>query len=60
MTGPYLHNGTIQTLDEMVVLMARHQLGKQVTDQQVADIVAFIQSLTGEIPTAYITPPPLP
>ncbi len=59
-TGPYLHNGSIQTLEEMVVLMARHQLGKQVTDQQVSDIIAFIDSLTGEIPTAYITPPPMP
>lgn len=59
-TAPYLHNGSIQTLDEMVVLMARHQLGKQVTEQQVSDIVAFIGSLTGEIPTAYIAPPPMP
>jgi len=59
-TAPYLHNGSIATLEEMVVLMARHQLGKQVTDQQVADVVAFINSLTGEIPTAYIAPPPMP
>lgn len=59
-TGPYLHDGSIASLEEMVVLMARHQLGKQVTDQQVDDIVAFIQSLTGEIPYEYIAPPPLP
>ncbi len=59
-TAPYLHDGSIQTLEEMVVLMARHQLGKQVTDAQVADIVAFIGSLTGELPTAYIAPPPMP
>jgi cytochrome c peroxidase len=59
-TGPYLHNGSIATLEEMVVLMARHQLGKDVTEQQVADIVAFIKSLTGALPHDYITPPPLP
>ncbi len=59
-TGPYLHDGSIATLEEMVVLMARHQLGKEVTPTQVDDIVAFIHSLTGEIPTAYIAPPPLP
>ncbi|HRW08334.1 MAG TPA: cytochrome c peroxidase [Caldilineaceae bacterium] len=59
-TAPYLHNGSVATLEEMVVLMARHQLGKEVTDTQVADIVAFISSLTGEIPHEYIAPPPLP
>lgn len=59
-TAPYLHNGSIATLDEMVVLMARHQLGKEVTDQQVSDVVAFIKSLTGDLPRDYITPPPLP
>jgi hypothetical protein len=34
----------------MVRIMARHQLGADVTDQQVNDIVAFLGSLTGEIP----------
>lgn len=59
-TGPYLHNGSIETLEEMVVLMARHQLGKEVTEEQVTNIVAFINSLTGEIPREYAAPPPLP
>lgn len=60
MTAPYLHDGSIGTLEEMVVLMARHQLGKEVTSEQVTDIVAFINSMTGEIPQDYIVPPPLP
>ena len=59
-TGPYLHDGSIATLEEMVVLMARHQLDKAVTDQQVAEIITFLQTLEGEIPTDYIAPPPLP
>jgi cytochrome c peroxidase len=59
-TGPYLHDGSIESLDEMVRLMARHQLGKELTETDVADIIAFMDSLTGEIPTAYIAPPQLP
>jgi len=59
-TAPYLHDGSISTLDEMVVFMARHQLGKELTQDQVADIIAFLKSLTGEIPTDYIDEPPLP
>ena len=59
-TGPYLHNGSITTLEEMVVLMAKHQLGKELTDAQVTDIVAFLTSLTGEIPTEYIAVPEFP
>lgn len=59
-TAPYLHNGSIQTLEEMVALMARYQLGKQVTAEQITDVVAFLNTLTGEIPRDYIAPPPLP
>lgn len=59
-TAPYLHNGSIQTLEEMVALMARYQLGKQVTPEQITDVVAFLNALTGEIPRDYIAPPPLP
>lgn len=59
-TAPYLHNGSIQTLEEMVALMARYQLGKQVTAEQITDVVAFLNTLTGEIPKDYIAPPPLP
>ena len=40
--------------------MARHQLDKTVTDQQVAEIITFLKTLEGEIPTEYIAPPPLP
>ncbi len=59
-TAPYLHDGSIASLDEMVRLMGRYQLGRQLTDAQVTDIVAFLDSLTGEIPEAYIAQPELP
>lgn len=59
-TAPYLHDGSVDSLAEVVRLMARYQLGKSVTDQEVDDVVAFLDSLTGEIPSDYITPPELP
>ena len=59
-TGPYLHNGSITTLEEMVKLMATYQLGKELTDTQVTDIVAFLNALTGEVPTDYIAVPEFP
>jgi len=60
LTAPYLHDGSIKTLEEMVPLMARYQLGKQVTPEQVADIIAFLHTLTGEIPVEYISLAALP
>lgn len=59
-TGPYFHDGSIKTLDEAVKIMAEYQLGQNLKDDQVADIVAFLKSLTGDIPTDYIAPPDLP
>lgn len=59
-TAPYLHDGSIQTLEEMVPLMARYQLAKEVTPEQVADIIAFLHTLTGEIPVEYISLAVLP
>jgi len=59
-TGPYMHDGAIQALPEMVRLMAKHQLGKTLTDGEVEDVVAFLKSLTGELPQQYISAPELP
>jgi cytochrome c peroxidase len=49
-TAPYLHDGSIPTLDETVRLMARHQVGRELTDAQVASIVAFLGTLSGDPP----------
>ena len=59
-TAPYLHDGSIATLEEAVKLMAEYQTKEQLSDSQVADIVAFLDSLTGEIPKDYIAKPELP
>jgi cytochrome c peroxidase len=55
-TAPYFHKGSAATLHEAVLLMARHQLGRDLTDQQASEIEAFLHALTGEIPAEYIAP----
>ncbi len=50
LTAPYFHNGSVDTLDEAVRVMGKTQLNLDLSEDQVADIVAFLESLTGEIP----------
>jgi len=59
-TGPYFHDGKIATLEEAVSSMAEYELGKMLTEEQVASIVTFLNALTGEVPTEYIQEPELP
>jgi cytochrome c peroxidase len=59
-TGPYLHDGSVVELPQMVKLMAEHQLGKTITEAQTSLIVTFLRSMTGELPNDYITEPALP
>jgi len=49
-TAPYFHNGAVKTLDEAVRVMAKTQLNKNLSDEQVQNLVAFLNALTGEIP----------
>jgi cytochrome c peroxidase len=50
LTAPYFHNGKVQTLDEAVRVMGKTQLGMDLKPDQVNDIVAFLNALTGEFP----------
>jgi cytochrome c peroxidase len=59
-TGPWFHDGSIATLDEAVRKMAWHQLGKELSDEEVRSIEAFLASLTGRIDEAYVARPTLP
>jgi len=58
LTAPYFHNGSVETLDEAIRVMAKTQLDKKLSNKQVADIEAFLNSLTGEFPVQ--TMPQLP
>ncbi|MFZ1625686.1 MAG: cytochrome c peroxidase, partial [Gammaproteobacteria bacterium] len=59
-TGPYFHDGKVATLEDAIRLMAEHQLGRTLTDQQISEIRAFLSSLTGTLPTELIAVPALP
>lgn len=50
LTAPYFNNGSVPTLDEAVRVMAKTQLDKDLTTTQVNEIVAFLNSLTGQFP----------
>lgn len=49
LTAPYFHDGSAATLNDAVQTMARYQLGRALTEEQVADIVAFLETLTGTL-----------
>jgi cytochrome c peroxidase len=59
-TGPYLHDGSLNSLEMTVAMMAEYQLGRTLTAEDVADITAFLRSLTGRVDAAYIAKPELP
>ena len=46
-TAPYFHNGRAPTLERAVEIMARTQLGKALTVQDISLIVGFLHTLTG-------------
>lgn len=59
-TPPYFHDGSVATLDDAVRVMARLQLGRQLTDDDVRHIVAFLETLTGDVPANFAQVPALP
>jgi cytochrome c peroxidase len=49
LTAPYFHDGSAATLSDAARMMARYQLGRHLTDNEVELIVAFLNTLTGEL-----------
>ena len=50
MTAPYFHSGAVWSLEEAVAVMGTAQLGTELNDDEVKSIVAFLKTLTGEVP----------
>ena len=59
-TAPYFHDGSVITLPEAVRTMGFHQLGLELSDEEIDAIVVWLKSLTGELPLDYIKKPELP
>jgi cytochrome c peroxidase len=60
MTAPYFHDGSVDSLYDAVMIMARVQLAKTLADNERDDIVLFLKSLTGRIPDEALKVPLLP
>ena len=50
LTAPYFHSGQVWDLKQAVAVMGTAQLGTEINDEESGKIVAFLESLTGELP----------
>jgi len=50
LTAPYFHNGSVDKLSEAIRIMGKAQLGRDLSESDVSELEAFLQSLTGQIP----------
>lgn len=49
-TAPYMHDGSVKTLEEAIKIMAMSETNKQLDDKEVNNIATFLKSLSGKIP----------
>ena len=49
LTAPYFHNGVIKSLREAIKIMSKHQVGVDLSKEQLDALEAFLKSLKGEI-----------
>ena len=48
LTAPYLHNGSAKTLREVIGVMGKYQLGREIPPRDVDLLIAFLHTLSGE------------
>jgi len=58
LTAPYFHDGSVSTLGEAVLIMGKYQLGVDLRGDEVAKIVKFLDTLTGEYEGKPLMAPP--
>jgi cytochrome c peroxidase len=59
-TGPYFHDGSVSDLRTAIKMMALHQLGIELPDQEVYAMETWMRSMTAEPNPAYVATPDLP
>jgi cytochrome c peroxidase len=59
-TGPWFHDGSLTDLAQVIRIMGEHQLGRTLTDEQVASLRVFLGVLTGRVDEEYVAEPELP
>lgn len=48
-TAPYFHDGSTETLEEAIGIMARYQLGRRIKDEDTLLIIHFLETLAGTL-----------
>jgi cytochrome c peroxidase len=59
-TEPYFHDGSVANLKRATEIMAKVQLGQTLDDDALNELVAFQESLTGQIPANFAPPAGIP
>ena len=59
-TAPHFHDGSVDKLEDAVLIMGKVQFGKDFTRSQIEEIIAFLISLTGKISEEALKVPLLP
>ncbi len=59
-TYPYFHDGSVWSLRDATQIMSRVQLGRELSDQELDDLMAFYDALEGTIPEYALQLPVLP
>ena len=59
-TGPYFHDGSTSDIQTAIRMMALHQLGIEIADEEVYYIAMWMRSMTGEPDPAFVAAPELP
>ncbi len=54
-TAPYFHDGSVEKLEGAVKIMAEVQLGKNLSEKDVNNIVTFLKTLTADVDSKYKT-----
>ncbi|MEL6553001.1 MAG: cytochrome-c peroxidase [Cyanobacteria bacterium J06621_11] len=54
LTAPYLHDGSVETLEDSVRIMGKYQLGREIPNEDTAAIVSFLRTLTGTLPESVL------
>ncbi len=48
LTYPYYHDGSVETLNQAITMMAKYQVGEEMSPEEAAKVEAFLNALTGE------------
>ena len=52
-TGPYFHDGSVKSLAEAIKIMSKLQNNKELSNQEVEEMIAFLKTLTADVDPKY-------